>query len=131
MTHHHPNSSLVNESGLFFWTQMVGDITTICADDKQVQFLIYRVHSQYIWIDEIQKPNDHNTLFTASLAPTHVPTCSLTQSPHQSLHCQPSKLTDKVPAYRLFPVTLLLSLSPTSYSKHSSTANDKNTALYL
>jgi hypothetical protein len=112
MTHHHPNNGLVNERGLFFWTQMVGVITTLCAYDKQVRFLKYCVHSEYTLIDEIQRPNDHNTLFTASLAPTHVLTCSLTQSPHQSLHCQPSKLTDEVLPYLLFPVTLLLLLSP-------------------
>jgi len=110
---------------------MVGDIAILCADVKQVQFLKYHVHSEYTLIDEIQRPNDHNTLFTAALAPTDVLTCSLTPSPHQSLHCQPSKLTDKVPAYLLFPVILLRLLSSTSYSNHSSAANDKKTALCL
>jgi len=106
---------------------MVEDITTLCADDKPVQFLKHSVPSEHTLTDGIQRPNDHNTLFTESLAPTHVLACSLNQSPHQSLHCQPSKLTNTVPAHLLFPVSLLL--SPSSYSNHCSAANDKKTAL--
>jgi hypothetical protein len=43
---------------------MVGDITTLCADDKPVQFLKHCVHSEHTLTDGIQRPNDRNTLFT-------------------------------------------------------------------
>jgi hypothetical protein len=58
---------------------MVWDITTLCTNDiNRFSFRNIVFISEYTLIDEIQRPNDHNALFTASLAPTRVLTHSLT-----------------------------------------------------
>jgi hypothetical protein len=80
--------------------------------------------SEYTLTDKIQEPTEHNSWLNVSLARALAHHSFI--SPYQSLHCQPSKLIDKVLAYLLFPVTLVRSLS----SNHSSAANDKKTALY-